>query len=165
MRPEAKRLSLDDAVESRSRLRAEGKTLTLTNGCFDLLHAGHVHFLTEAAEQGDALWVLINSDASVRALKGPSRPVQTEAHRAYVLAALACVGAVLVFPDPRLDREIREIQPDLYVKAGDYTSATLDPGEKAALEDVGAEIRFLPFWEGFSTTGLIRRIAAADAAG
>jgi len=117
--------------------------------------------LQKARALGDALFIALNADASVRALKGPSRPVQSEAQRAYALAALACVDAVFVFPTPRLDAEIRALQPDVYCKAGDYALDKLDPGERAALEKAGTKIEFLPFLPGFSTTNLIAKIKAA----
>jgi bifunctional ADP-heptose synthase (sugar kinase/adenylyltransferase) len=97
----------------------------------------------------------------VRVLKGPTRPVQDERQRAYALAALACVDAVTIFRTPRLTAEIRALRPDVYTKAGDYTLEKLNPEERAALEETGAEIRFLPFLPGFSTTRLIERIRAA----
>lgn len=156
-----KLLALDDAVRRREDLRARGQRVVVTNGVFDLLHAGHLHYLQSARERGDALFVLLNSDASVRELKGPLRPVQGETERAYALGALACVDAVIIFRTKRLAAEIRALQPDLYVKAGDYTLAKLDPEERAALEETGAAIEFLPFLEGFSTTNLIERIRRA----
>ena len=97
----------------------------------------------------------------MRALKGPARPVQSEEQRAYALAALACVDAVLIFRTPRLDAEIRSLRPDVYTKAGDYTLEKLDAGERMALQEVGAKITFMPFLPGFSTTALIARIRAA----
>jgi bifunctional ADP-heptose synthase (sugar kinase/adenylyltransferase) len=97
----------------------------------------------------------------VRAIKGPTRPVQTEVERAYALAALACVDGIVIFDTPRLTAEIRALRPDVYCKAGDYTLEKLDAGERAALEEVGAQIEFLPFLEGFSTTKLIAKIKAA----
>jgi rfaE bifunctional protein nucleotidyltransferase chain/domain len=111
------------------------------------------------------LFVALNGDASVRTLKGPARPVQTAAERAYTMGALEFVDTVLVFDTPRLDREIRALRPDIYVKAGDYSLEKLDPSERAALEEVGARIQFLPFLPGYSTTGLLKKIAAAAAAG
>jgi rfaE bifunctional protein nucleotidyltransferase chain/domain len=156
-----KLLPLDAAVARRAQLRAAGKKVVLTNGVFDLLHTGHLYFLQNAREFGDALFIALNADASVRALKGPSRPVQNEGQRAYALAALACVDAVFVFSTPRLDTEIRALQPDVYCKAGDYALDKLDPGERAALEKAGAKIEFLPFLPGFSTTNLIAKIKAA----
>jgi len=148
-------------VTRRGQLRALGKKVVLANGVFDLLHTGHLYFLQKARALGDALFIALNADASVRTLKGPSRPVQNEAQRAYALAALACVDAVFLFKTPRLDAEIRALQPDVYCKAGDYALDKLDPGERTALEKAGAKIEFLPFLPGFSTTNLIAKIKAA----
>lgn len=154
-------MSLDAAVARREQLRQAGKRVVLTNGCFDLLHTGHLYFLSEAAKLADHLIIALNGDASVKALKGPSRPVQSLDERAYLLGCLDFVGTLIVFETPRLDREIRALQPDVYTKAGDYTPETLDASERAALEATGADIRFLPFLTGYSTTSLIQRIAKA----
>lgn len=159
-----KLLTLDQLVARRVAHAGRGERVVLTNGCFDLLHAGHIHFLQQARAAGDALFVLLNSDASVRALKGPARPVQSEQERAFALSALACTDALGLFREPRLTTEIRALRPDVYVKAGDYTLATLDPAERAALLEAGTDIRFLPFLPGFSSTDLIRRITAAGTA-
>jgi len=156
-----KLLTLDAAVARRAQFRAAGQKVVLTNGVFDLLHTGHLYFLQKARALGDALFIALNADASVRTLKGPLRPVQSEEQRAYALAALACVDAVFIFKTPRLDAEIRALQPDLYCKAGDYALDKLDPGERAALEKAGTKIEFLPFLPGFSTTNLIAKIKAA----
>lgn len=156
-----KLMSLEAATVYRQRLTAEGKRMVLTNGCFDLLHAGHIYFLQQARQLGDALFVAVNSDESVRVLKGPKRPVQSELERAYALSALECTSALVVFRQPRLTQEIQALRPDLYAKAGDYTLESLDPSERAALQAAGAEIRFLPYLPGFSSTNLIRRIVAA----
>jgi len=156
-----KLLSLDEAVARREKLSREGKKLVLTNGIFDLLHTGHLYYLQKARALGGALFVALNSDTSTRALKGPTRPVQTEAQRAYALAALACVDGVIIFSESRLTAEIRALHPEVYCKAGDYTLDTLDAGERRALQEVGAQIEFLPFLPGFSTTNLIARIKAA----
>ena len=153
--------SLEQAVAWRAQLRQAGRRLVLTNGVFDLLHTGHLYYLQQARALGDALAIALNADASVRALKGPTRPIQDEAQRAYALGALACVDGVTIFRTPRLDAEIRALQPDVYCKAGDYTLDKLDPTERAALQAVGARIEFLPFLPGFSTTQLIARIRAA----
>jgi rfaE bifunctional protein nucleotidyltransferase chain/domain len=107
------------------------------------------------------LLIALNSDASVRALKGPTRPVQSEEQRAYALAALECVDAITIFREPRLTAEICALRPDVYCKAGDYTLEKLNAEERTALQQVGAEIKFLPFLPGFSTTQLIARIKAA----
>ena len=156
-----KLFGLEAAVAKREELRQAGKQVVLTNGVFDLLHTGHLSYLQEARAQGDALFIALNSDASVRALKGPQRPVQTESERAYALAATWFVDGIFVFSTPRLDREIRALKPDVYCKAGDYTLEKLDSGERAALEEVHARIVFLPFLPGFSTTSLIAKIRAA----
>lgn len=156
-----KLLTLEEAVAARAKLRAEGKKLVLTNGVFDLLHTGHLYYLQEARKLGDALFVAINSDASVRALKGPTRPVMTEEQRAYALGALWFVTGIVIFREPRLVPEIRALRPDVYCKAGDYTLEKLNPEERAELEQGGADIKFLPFLPGFSTTNLIERIRKA----
>lgn len=157
--------SLDAARARRAELRAQGKKLVLTNGCFDLLHCGHVYYLREAAKLGDELWIGLNGAASVRALKGPTRPVQGDLERAFTLGALDFVSGIFLFHTPRLNGEIRALSPDVYAKAGDYTLETLNPDERAALTDAGTEIRFLPFLPGFSTTSLIAKINAAASAG
>jgi D-beta-D-heptose 7-phosphate kinase/D-beta-D-heptose 1-phosphate adenosyltransferase len=140
------------------KLRAEGKRLVLTNGCFDLLHPGHVRYLQAARALGDALVVAINGDESVRALKGEGRPLNREADRAEVVAALGCVDQVVAFPEIRATRLLEEVRPSIYVKGGDYTRATLDPEEQAALEKIGAEIRILPFEPGYSTSRVIEKM-------
>ncbi len=156
-----KLLTLPQAVAWREKLQAAGKAVVLTNGVFDLLHTGHLFYLQQARALGDRLIIALNADASVRALKGPSRPVQTEEQRAYALGALACVDAVVIFREPRLTAEILTLKPDVYCKAGDYTLEKLNSEERAALQSIGARIDFLPFLPGFSTTQLIRRIQAA----
>lgn len=159
--PNPKLLSLEKAVAHRKALQAQGKRVVLTNGCFDLLHTGHIYYLRKAATLGDALFIAINSDASVQTLKGPTRPVQNEAERAYLLGAIDFIDTLFVFDTPRLTAEIEAIQPDIYAKAGDYTLDTLNPEERAALEACGTDIRFLPFLEGYSSTDLIAKIAKA----
>lgn len=156
-----KLLDLEGLVTWRAAQKAQGRKVVLTNGVFDLLHTGHLYYLQQARALGDSLVIALNSDASVRQLKGPLRPVQSEQERAYALAALACVDAVVIFREPRLTAEIQALKPDVYCKAGDYTLEKLDAGERGALQAVGAEIRFMPFLAGFSTTGLIARIKAA----
>lgn len=158
-RPDTRILDIDALAAFRDEAAAAGKRVVLTNGCFDLLHRGHASYLEKSAALGDILIVAVNSDASVRELKGPQRPVNAEADRAYLLAALRCVDAVFIFPGPRLDAEIRRLRPDIYTKAGDYTPETLDPGERAALDATGTEIHILPFVAGHSTTSLIDRAA------
>ena len=157
-------MSLEQAVATREKLRAEGRKVVLTNGVFDLLHTGHLYYLQQARALGGergALFVALNSDASVKALKGPLRPIQDEEQRAFALAATWFVDGVVVFREPRLTREILALMPDVYTKAGDYTLEKLDAGERGALEKVGAKIEFLPFLPGFSTTQLIAKIKMA----
>jgi rfaE bifunctional protein nucleotidyltransferase chain/domain len=164
--PNPRLMTLRQAVQARARLRRAGRKLVLTNGVFDLLHPGHTSYLDQArklAGRNGRLFVALNSDRSVKKLKGPLRPILDERSRAYNLGQLRSVDGMVIFRSSRLTREILALRPDLYVKAGDYTLATLDPGERAALEAVGAKIKFLPFLRGFSTTALIARIKAAGA--
>jgi rfaE bifunctional protein nucleotidyltransferase chain/domain len=157
-------MTLAQAVKLRARLARQHRKLVLTNGVFDLLHPGHTSYLNEArklAGKNGLLLVALNSDRSVRALKGARRPILDQRSRAYNLAQLESVGGVVIFRRKRLDREIRKLKPDIYCKAGDYTAATLDPDERAALDAVHAKKKFLPFLPGFSTTNLIARIRAA----
>ncbi|HXN35262.1 MAG TPA: adenylyltransferase/cytidyltransferase family protein [Opitutaceae bacterium] len=157
-------VTLKRAVAIRRRLARGGGTFVLTNGVFDLLHPGHASFLEAArrlAGSKGKLFVALNADRSVRALKGPRRPVMDECSRAYTLAQLRSVDGVVIFRGRRLAREIAALRPDVYCKAGDYTLGTLDPLERSALEEAGSKIVFLPFLRGFSTTRLVRRIRAA----
>jgi rfaE bifunctional protein nucleotidyltransferase chain/domain len=162
--PNPKLHSLAAAVQQRQAARQAKQRWVLTNGCFDLLHTGHLYYLQQAAGLGDQLWVALNSTTSVRALKGPSRPIQSDDERAYALAALDCVRGIVVFDTPRLHDEILALQPDVYVKAGDYTLESLHPLERQALDAVGASIHFLPFLPGYSTTALIERLRHLPAA-
>jgi rfaE bifunctional protein nucleotidyltransferase chain/domain len=142
----------------RDSIRAAGRVLVVTNGCFDILHVGHVSHLESARSLGDALLVGLNGDESVRQLKGSERPVVPEADRARVLAGLGCVDGVCVFPEKRAARFLGEARPDIYVKGGDYTLETLDPDERRAVESGGGRIVFIPFLAGRSTSGLLARI-------
>lgn len=151
--------SAEEVRKLRDDLDKAGKKLVFTNGCFDLLHAGHVRYLAEARALGDALVVALNSDASVRELKGPSRPVNTEEDRAEILTALRSVDAVCVFTEPRVTKLIEQIKPHVYAKGGDYTVASLNPEERTALDFVGAEIEILALVPGRSTTKTLQRIA------
>lgn len=154
----SKIVSVKELGAISSKMRAAGKKLVVTNGCFDLLHAGHVRYLQAARKLGDALAVGVNGDESVRVLKGTGRPLNKEQDRAEVLAALSCVDYVAVFPEMRATRFLETARPALYVKGGDYKRETLDSQERAALEKSGAEIRILPFVEGYSTSRLVERL-------
>jgi D-glycero-beta-D-manno-heptose 1-phosphate adenylyltransferase len=132
--------------------------LVFTNGCFDILHVGHIRYLRAAKELGDILVVGLNGDDSVRQLKGPDRPINSEADRAEILAALAVVDHVVIFQEMRVSRLITLLRPDLYVKGGDYSVDSLDRSEVDALRSVGAEIKIVPLVPGRSTTRLIEAI-------
>ncbi|MBV9875586.1 MAG: adenylyltransferase/cytidyltransferase family protein [Verrucomicrobia bacterium] len=132
--------------------------LVFTNGCFDILHVGHIRYLTAAKQLGDILVVGLNSDDSVRLLKGPDRPINSEADRAEILAALAVVDHVVIFRELRVNRLVTHLKPDLYVKGGDYSIDSLDRGEVDALRSVGTEIKIVPLVPGRSTTRLINAI-------
>jgi rfaE bifunctional protein nucleotidyltransferase chain/domain len=160
-------MTLKRAVAVRKRLARGGGTFVLTNGVFDLLHPGHASYLEAArriAGKNGKLFVALNSDASVRELKGPHRPIMDEASRAYTLSQLRSVDGIVIFRGKRLAREITALAPDVYCKAGDYTLAKLDPSERAALGAAGSKVVFLPFLRGFSTTRLVQRIKAAGSA-
>jgi rfaE bifunctional protein nucleotidyltransferase chain/domain len=150
----------DELASIRDTMHAEGRRLVLTNGCFDLLHVGHTRYLQLARDLGDALVVAVNSDSSVRSLKGPTRPVTSEQDRAEVLAALESVNFVTIFPSLRVTDVISAVRPHIYVKGGDYTIETLDAGERAALQAAGTDIRILPLTPGKSTSGIVKRFAS-----
>jgi rfaE bifunctional protein nucleotidyltransferase chain/domain len=159
--PSSKVLTLQQAARWATSARRKGKRIVATNGCFDLLHFGHVSYLQRAKKLGDFLVIGLNGDASVRQLKGPHRPLVPQKQRAAVMAALACVDAVVIFPQVRAHRFLATVRPDIYVKGGDYRPETFDPRERAVLTTVGSHIRILPFVKGFSTTGLIKKICQA----
>lgn len=148
-------ISATELAKVRDVFDAQGKKLVFTNGCFDLLHVGHIRYLAAARALGDALVVAVNGDASVRALKGPTRPVNNEFDRAEVLAALGCVDFVTIFPDFRVTELLRIVRPQIYAKGGDYTPETLNAEERTTIEAVGAAIRILPLVPGRSTTNIL----------
>jgi rfaE bifunctional protein nucleotidyltransferase chain/domain len=156
LRSSEKLLSREDLIGRFGRPRT--MRVVFTNGCFDLLHPGHVEHLDSARRLGDALVVGLNTDRSVRALKGPGRPLVPEEARALVLAGLASVDAVTLFDEDTPRELVANIRPDLLVKGGDY-----DPMQvvgRAEVEAVGGQVRVLPFNEGYSTTDLVQRIRA-----
>jgi rfaE bifunctional protein nucleotidyltransferase chain/domain len=138
------------------RLRAEGRRVVFTNGCFDLLHVGHLRYLQAARALGDALVVGVNTDAGVRRLKGPERPLVTEDERAELLAGLECVDHVTLFDEPTPVETILALKPDLHVKGGDYQAEALP--ETPAVRSYGGEVAILPLTPGRSTTGLVERM-------
>jgi len=155
----------EDVAAWRDELDQQGKKVVFTNGCFDLLHVGHVRYLREARELGDALVVALNSDASVRSLKGEGRPVNNAADRAEILRALEFVDKVVVFEEPRVTNLIQKVRPHIYTKGGDYTVDSLNPEERGALEDVGAAIEILSLVEGKSTSGILAKLESEEGGG
>ena len=158
----SKILTLDQLRAESGRLRLEGKRVVATNGCFDVLHVGHVRYLAAARKFGDVLVVGLNGDDSVRQLKGANRPVNRERDRAEVLTALESVDYVTIFPEKRAANFLRATQPTVYAKGGDYTADTLDPEERAVLSEFGTRIEIIPFEEGYSTSELLTRIGRND---
>jgi rfaE bifunctional protein nucleotidyltransferase chain/domain len=148
--------TLDEMVRIRKRLRGKGTKLVFTNGCFDLLHVGHVRYLCQARAMGDALAVGLNSDRSVREIKGENRPIVPEGERAEVLAALACVDFVLIFDDPTPQRVIDAIVPDVLVKGADWGISEIVG--RSTVEAAGGTVRNIVLVEGSSTTGIIRKV-------
>lgn len=153
---QTKILPLFDLLRKRDEWRAAGKTIALTNGCFDILHAGHIASLTEAASHADVLVVALNADSSVKALKGENRPVNKEEARALVLAALQMVDAVTVFSDQTPRDLIAALLPDVLVKGGDYKVEDI-AGAKEVIEN-GGRVVINPIVEGFSTTAIIHKM-------
>ena len=145
--------------EWRKKMRAARQRLVVTNGCFDLLHLGHVTYLEAARNEGDALLVGVNSDQAVRELKGSDRPVNAEVDRAGIVAALESVSGVCIFAERTALRFLSAAQPDIWIKGGDYTIETVNQEERRAVESAGGRIVILPFLPGRSTTALLERIA------
>ena len=152
-------VSWESLPKWRAQMREAGKRLVVTNGCFDLLHAGHVTYLETARNLGDALMIGLNGDESVHQLKGAGRPVNSEQDRAAVLAALESVTGVCVFTDRSANQFLAICQPDIYVKGGDYTVDTIPQDERHTVERAGGVIKFVSFVPGKSTTTLLKKIA------
>jgi len=139
-------------------LRDGGQRVVFTNGCFDILHAGHVRYLSKARSFGDCLVLGLNSDASVRRIKGPARPINNEQDRAEVVGALGCVDYVVIFDEPTAEALITKVHPDVYVKGGDYTLETLPEGQ--IVQKYGGRVELVKLVEGRSTTNVINKIQA-----
>ena len=153
-------VSWEQLPEWRKAMRQSGRKLVVTNGCFDLLHVGHVTYLETARNRGDALLIGVNGDEAVRQLKGPDRPVNSQEDRAAILAALESVDGVCIFSEPTATTFLAAAQPDIYVKGGDYTLETLNKQERQAVESAGGKIVIIPFVPGKSTTNLLRKISS-----
>ncbi len=154
-----KLLLLDDVPAWREQHRKAGRRVVATNGCFDLLHVGHATYLEAARAEGDLLLVGVNSDASVRRLKGPTRPVNGEQDRAELIAALGCVDAVCLFDETSAQRFLAIARPDVWAKGADYTLETLNQDERRTVEQAGGRIAFLTLVPGRSTTRTLEKLA------
>lgn len=153
--------TLDELLQIRQKAKLDNQKVVWTNGCYDILHAGHVLYLERSKALGDILVVGLNSDRSISAIKGPLRPVVNENERAIVMSALACVDVVIIFDQDSPIDIIKQLQPDIYAKGGDYTIETINQPERRAVEAYGGEIALLPGVEGSSTTAVIERILKA----
>jgi rfaE bifunctional protein nucleotidyltransferase chain/domain len=157
-------MTLTEFATRAEALRAAGKRVVFTNGVFDILHVGHVRYLEQARDLGDALLVGINSDASVRRLKGPARPINAEGERAEVIAALRCVDGVCIFGEDRPDSLIEAVKPAVHAKGGDYASPDALP-EAPLVRRLGGEVVILSLVPDRSTTRLVDRLASGPAEG
>ncbi len=159
MRTLADKLKTLDALQATvAQLKADGKRVVWTNGCFDILHAGHVTYLQQAARLGDVLIIGLNSDASVQANKGPGRPIVNENDRALLISALECVDLLTIIQDRTMARILGLLEPDVFAKGGDYTLDTLDQEERRVVEAYGGTIALIPMVQGKSTTALVNKI-------
>lgn len=139
-----------------NRLRSQGKKIVFTNGCFDILHVGHVDYLAKARRMGDILVVGLNSDSSVKKIKGPGRPVNSERDRATVLSALSAVDYISIFSEPTPEKLITKVRPDVLVKGGDWDIKDIVGGD--FVRSYGGKVRNISFVKGYSTTSLIRKM-------
>ncbi len=152
-------MTLKQMEQIRNQLRTETKKVVFTNGCFDILHPGHARYLYSARELGDFLMVAVNSDASVRAIKGPSRPILGQDARTEMVAALGCVDGVIIFHEPDPKKVIQHLLPDILVKGGDWKEDQIIGAD--VVKQAGGKVIRIPFSEGFSTTDLINRIRSS----
>ncbi len=150
-----KLISPEKAIKIAQSLHKQNKTIVFTNGCFDILHPGHVYYLAEAKKHGDILWVGLNSDSSVQTIKGPSRPIHSEQARAFVLSHLDSVDYLTIFNEENPINIISMIKPSIHIKGGDYKKEMLI--ETPTVESYGGSIIIKPFLEGFSTTSILNK--------
>ena len=150
-------LQRENVADFVKKLHQSGKTVVVTNGCFDILHVGHVRYLQQTKSFADYSMVLLNSDKSVRSIKGPTRPINNELDRAEVLCALSCVDYVVLFDEDSPRNLLDEIKPDVYTKGADYTMETLP--EADIMRKNGTRVEFIKFVEGKSTTNVIRKVS------
>lgn len=150
--------TLEETKKECDRLRKSGKKIVFTNGCFDIIHPGHTRYLREARKLGDHLIVAVNSDRSVRAIKGPKRPILPEQARAELVAAIGWVDSVLIFDEDTPIKVIQYLLPNFLVKGGDWSKEEIVGAD--VVEEAGGEVKSIPFAPGFSTTGVIEKIIA-----
>lgn len=155
-------VSREQAAQLAAELRARGKRIVFTNGCFDVLHAGHALYLEQARALADCLIVGLNSDESVAAIKGPARPIVNQTERAQLLAALASVDLVIIFSESTSEALLDLLRPEVFVKGGDYTKATMNQEEKNFVESFGGEVVLIPALPESSTSRIVERILAAQ---
>jgi len=151
-------LTVQTLATWRDNHRNNGNKLAATNGCFDILHAGHVSYLQAARNEADALIVGINSDRSIRELKGPNRPIHTETDRASIIAALASVDGVIIFDELRATEFLKQVQPDVYIKGGDYALEELPEEERQVVAQIGGVIKLLELIPGKSSSDIAQKI-------
>jgi D-glycero-beta-D-manno-heptose 1-phosphate adenylyltransferase len=151
--------SMDEALSWRKNMRKKGLKVVITNGCFDILHRGHATYLMSAREQGDLLLLALNSDNSVKAIKGAGRPVNRERDRALIMACLTFIDAVVIFDMPDCVELLSQLKPDIYVKGGDYNIDTINQDERKLLDKMGCRIKLLSHIPGYSTTSTIEKIS------
>ena len=149
-------ITIDQAAEIAAQRKAKGQAIVLTNGCFDLLHVGNIRYLEAAHEEGDVLIVALNSDVSVRSLKGSLRPIMGENERAEILSALSCVDYVLIFDDPTVDRVIEQIRPSVHAKGTDYTEDSVP--ERETMARIGGRVAIVGDPKDHSTKDFLKRI-------
>ena len=149
--------SMQEALVWRETVNKKGLKVVITNGCFDILHRGHATYLIKARKQGDLLLLALNSDNSVKAVKGPNRPVNKEYDRAFIVACLPFVDAVVIFDTPDCVELLSILKPDIYVKGGDYNIDTINQDERRLLDKMGCKIKLLSHVPGYSTTSTIEK--------
>ena len=154
-----KLVTLERALELREEARRQDKSVVFTNGCFDLLHVGHIRYLVGAADEGDILFVALNSDRSVRTLKGDGRPLFPAEERAEMISALECVDAVLIFDDSSVDRLLRQLRPNVHAKGTDYAPDTVP--ERETVKAYGGRIAIVGDPKGHSSADLLERLRKA----
>jgi len=154
-----KLIGSNKSLEHANSIRAKNKSIVFTNGCFDILHAGHAYYLAAAKAHGDYLWIGLNSDSSVSTLKGTSRPIHDQEARAFLLSNLECVDYITIFDDETPISLLSQIQPNSHIKGGDYTKEELP--EYPVVKEYGGEVIIKPFLPGYSTTAILAKLQSS----